>query len=291
MRQREEVNQVYEVLLRRFLQWAQTQPNIRAVIQVGSRMRQDHPADEWADLDLMLYLTQPEFYLYNRDWLEAIAPVWLAVEARTAGNDPELLVMFKDGYNIDFVMCAVRALDWLRDNAHLDPVFQRGARVLLDRDGVAADAVAHPPRIPAHHPPSEEEFQNVCEMFAYVSVYISRQIRRGELWMAQTRDATQKGLLLRMLEWHAGVMSNWQRDTWHGGRFIEEWADMRALAAFPFIFGRYNPIDASKALLASVNLFHWLAHDVAERLEFAYPLQREVNTLNLIEETVGEPRN
>ena len=140
-RQADVVNQVYERLIGRFLNWAQQQEPIRAVIQVGSRTRQEHPADEWADVDLMLYITTPEVYMNRTDWLETIAPVWISIPSRTAGGDPEQLVMFEDGYNVDFVFCSMKTLEWLRDNTDGDPLFQRGARVLLDKDGLAAHVI------------------------------------------------------------------------------------------------------------------------------------------------------
>ena len=45
-------SEAYEWLIARFSEWAQTQPDIRLAFVIGSRARvEDHPADEWADLD------------------------------------------------------------------------------------------------------------------------------------------------------------------------------------------------------------------------------------------------
>ncbi|NLF78613.1 MAG: aminoglycoside 6-adenylyltransferase, partial [Chloroflexi bacterium] len=42
----------------RISDWASEESAIRAVLVVGSRARHaDHPADEWSDLDLMLFCT------------------------------------------------------------------------------------------------------------------------------------------------------------------------------------------------------------------------------------------
>jgi hypothetical protein len=60
---------VYNQLLKKFTAWAQSRDDIRAVILVGSRARSDHPADEWSDLDLMIYSNQPEQYLTRMDWM------------------------------------------------------------------------------------------------------------------------------------------------------------------------------------------------------------------------------
>jgi aminoglycoside 6-adenylyltransferase len=285
-RQADTVSRLYEQLIARFIDWARGQEAIRAVIQVGSRTRQDHPADEWADADLMLYLTAVDTYMQRTDWLERIAPVWMSISSRTAGGDPELLVMFEGGYNIDFVFCSIQALEWLHNHAQLDPLFQRGARVLLDRDGLAPHIE---PRVQVRQPPSQDDFYLVCNSFWYASIYVARQIRRGDLWLAKMRDSQQKEFLLRMVEWQTGVRSQWQRDTWHMGRFIDQWADERALKEFNRIYGGYDAASASRAMWASVALFHWLAQETATGLGYAYPIQTQERAAKLIRQAIGDP--
>ena len=51
----------------RVVTWAESQPSIRAILVVGSRARRDFPADEWSDLDLMIFATDFEGYLVNDD--------------------------------------------------------------------------------------------------------------------------------------------------------------------------------------------------------------------------------
>jgi aminoglycoside 6-adenylyltransferase len=55
------------------------------------------------------------------------------------------------------------------------------------------------------------------------------------------------------------------------GRFLEEWADARAVAALPAIFAHYEAQDVWRALLATMELFRWLAMETAELLGYAYP--------------------
>jgi len=59
----------YEQLIERFVAWARTRPDIHVAIVVGSRARADRPADEWSDLDIVMFVTDPEPYLTSTDWL------------------------------------------------------------------------------------------------------------------------------------------------------------------------------------------------------------------------------
>ena len=45
----------YRTFERDFASWAGATDDIRAAFIVGSRSRDDHPADEWSDLDIILY--------------------------------------------------------------------------------------------------------------------------------------------------------------------------------------------------------------------------------------------
>ncbi|NLW09445.1 MAG: aminoglycoside 6-adenylyltransferase, partial [Firmicutes bacterium] len=51
---------LYEELIEKFIQWAGTKADIRLSLIVGSRARCDHPADSWADLDIMTFTTNPK---------------------------------------------------------------------------------------------------------------------------------------------------------------------------------------------------------------------------------------
>jgi hypothetical protein len=43
-----EITESYEILIDKFVKWAQPRPNITAAIIIGSRARSDKPADERA---------------------------------------------------------------------------------------------------------------------------------------------------------------------------------------------------------------------------------------------------
>ncbi len=80
-----------------------------------------------------------------------------------------------------------------------------------------------------------------------------------------------KQLLLRMIEWHARSERGWDYDTWHGGRFLEEWADQRTLDGLHKVFAYYEEADVRRALLATMDLFRRIGPETAVRLGCPYP--------------------
>ena len=61
----------YERLLQRITARSHKEPNVRAAVIIGSRARANHPADEWSDLDVLLFVRDPERYIRSAEWVEA----------------------------------------------------------------------------------------------------------------------------------------------------------------------------------------------------------------------------
>jgi len=259
---------IYEQLIERFVRWAETCPDIRAAVIVGSRARVDHPADEWSDLDLIVITTDPERYLSRTDWLENIGNPWLTLLERTAtGDEMERRVLFEGGLDVDFVLLPRKRVPQLIQDAPVADIIRRGMRVLLDKDEIVPQLTLPPAEASSAHPPTQHEFLQVINDFWYHAVWTVKKLRRGELWTAKgCSDAYMKWLLLRMLEWHARAANGWDYDTWHGGRFLEQWAEPRVLEALRDVFAHYGEEDIWHALLATMDMFRWLATETAERV-------------------------
>jgi aminoglycoside 6-adenylyltransferase len=270
----------YEHLLESFVDWAQSQPEIRAAVVVGSRARTDRPADVWSDLDLIVLTENADRLINKTNWLEEMGTPWLTfVEKLAVGEGFERRVLFEGGFDVDFVPVpcdlARQAL-----KSGLPPedteLYRRGFRVVLDKGGWEAllhEALAQADDIPTDpQPPTQAEFLNLCGDFWYHAVWTAKKLRRGELWVAKScLDSYMKHLLLQMLEWHARTKHGWDLDTWHRGRFLEKWADPRAVEDLGRAFAHYALADVTRALLATMDLFRWVAQETAEHLAYDYP--------------------
>jgi aminoglycoside 6-adenylyltransferase len=210
----------------RVVAWAESQPEIRALLMIGSRARPDATADEWTDLDLLVFATDFEPYLAGDEWLQTIGKVWLNLHHRTGGGHPERMVHFDGGYKVDFVFYPVGELREMVASGQLGAVYQRGYDVLVDKDGLAAQLPPPPYAAPPYQRPSPEVFRLAVDTFWHDAIYIARQIRRRNLWSARARkNKIEQRVLLKMLEWHARATNGWEYDTWHDGVFMSRWTD------------------------------------------------------------------
>jgi aminoglycoside 6-adenylyltransferase len=295
-------------LLERLVGWARSRRDVRGLALLGSRARAlDHPADEWSDIDVLLLATRPGRYLHTQTWLAALGEPWLTYrEGTPVGDRVERRAVFDGAVEVDFVVVrsldirlaalaleVLRRLPWAarllpgraaRQLAAISDIAHRGMRVLLDKDGVATRLERAPtaPLLPGR--PTEAEFLEAVHAFWHWPVWAAKHLRRGELWRVKAVSEPRRNeVLLRMLEWHARVRRGWSCDTWDRGRFLEEWADPRAVGALRALFGRYDRDDLWRSVEASMELFRWLAAETAAGLGYRYPRELDQEVTRCVE--------
>ncbi len=283
----EDVTAGYDKLIERFTRWAEGEENVRVAIIIGSRAREDHPADEWSDLDVLLFAEDPEPYR-GTEWLTHVGTPWLTfLEPTPDGGGFERRVLFEGGLDVDFIPLPVGKL-WAMVENDLPPdladMIHRGVRFLVDKEDVAGRFRELDVRPPEYTPPSEADFLNLVHDFWYHTVWAAKHLRRGELWWAKgCCDGYLKNLLRRMLAWHARATQGADVDTWMRGRFLEEWADPRAVDALPDVFAHYAEDDVWRALRATMTLFRWVSVETADRLVYPYPTVGAAQASRLVE--------
>ncbi|MEK4429646.1 aminoglycoside 6-adenylyltransferase [Paenibacillus sp. FSL M7-0802] len=265
------MNNAYEVLEERISEWGISNEEIIAVYIVGSRAREDKPFDEFSDLDVVVFSTNPDYYLQNDQWLLNICKVWTSFMFRTAKGDPEKLVLFDQGAEVDFLFRHTSDLDHIIKNGRIPEGFQRGVRMLFDKMGNGNQIIPQTTTIPGTPPISEGAYLQVVNMYCFASLYVAKQILRNDLWVAKQRDTDCKQLLLQMIEWHAKAVHGSEYDTWHAGKFINEWADQDVVADLKKSFGEYDPNHSWEALIVSLELFKRLSSEVAAKYKYAHP--------------------
>lgn len=273
----------YDLLIARLTAWAESNPDVRAAFILGSRARSDHPADAWSDLDVMVFARRQAQFIESAEWAAALAPHWLTFVERPTGEMWERRTLYEGGLDVDVAFVPAEWLDGLAPGAppalppDLADILRRGVKILLDKDGQLAPVVHGPlPEATLFQKPGEGEFVNAVSDFWYHTLWAMKHLRRGEVWWANSCvDMYLKGHLQRMLEWHARAIRGDQFDTWLRGRFMEEWADPRAVEQLRGVFAHYEAADIVRALRATMELYRWLEDETAARWSYTCPLEGE----------------
>jgi aminoglycoside 6-adenylyltransferase len=283
-------------LLAKFVGWAKTQPDIVGVVNQGSRARIDHPADEWADLDLIIFTTDKAKYIEKSDWLDNFGrSIITHLEKTAVGDELERRAIFEGGVDVDF---SIISTEQIGENVEspspqdLDMI-RRGVRVLLDRTGRIKAGVSELSSIPAPRrmPPTREEFDQLVNDFLYHVYWTAKKLRRGELWTAKACcDGHMKRKLLAMIEWNTLASRGWKTDVWFNGRYLEEWVQPETRKALEKTFAHYDYTDTEKALFATTDLFLKLSRDTGRRLAYDNVASEAGTVIQLARTCLASPK-
>ncbi|HSG14300.1 MAG TPA: aminoglycoside 6-adenylyltransferase, partial [Gaiellaceae bacterium] len=283
------VNTRPELVAAAVAEWASERPDVRAAVVVGSQARAGAPADRHSDLDILLVVDDPEALLADAAWVAGFGdPVLTFLEGTALGGVLERRVLYEDGQDVDFAVVPAGGLGRLVSDPGAAGVLRRGFRVLHDDVGFEGLAAALPEPVPAG-PPDAAGLRELASDFWYHALWTARKLRRGEVYTAiDCLDGYMKARLVTLMGWHARAVDP-SLDTWHGGRFLERWADPGALAALEAAYARYDLRDVARALWETIDLFQGLEEETATRLGLELGLDH-ADLRRRVSEVVPDPR-
>jgi aminoglycoside 6-adenylyltransferase len=246
--------------------WATAQADVHSVLLVGSQARIDTPADALSDVDLALFVDDPERYLSDAAWLRSFGdPLLTFLEPTAVGGFEERRVLFQDGLEVDFSILPAAVATAPPPEAQA--VLDRGFSVVYDEIGLPTLEPAAKTPTP---PPTQDRLDHLSNDFWYHLLWGAKKLRRGELLLAkQVCDCYLIERIVQLARWRAQ-----DQDTWHGYRFFERWAGEETAHALGPTFARYDAADVGRALRAKGELFGELEGDVAQRFGLVEPVDR-----------------
>lgn len=274
----------YDQLRNELVAWAAARPEVRIILVAGSQARQIRPADEYSDLDVSLYVLgehEQEGNVYLQ-WMRDFAPIWMVLEAHH-DDAKSWLILYQGAIKVDLAVVPITTLQPLINEQRLWDDLQRGYQVLLDKDGTAAQLPPPQPFAPPPYvPPTQAQFMKQVEGYFYGAVYVSKQLKRGNLWKAKWADQIQQKMLLDMLEWHTHAIHKDPVDTYYRGDFMHDWVSASTWQELHRVFAHFDAEDSWSALFAAISLFTRLTEETAVELDYGYPRQMVIDVTNYI---------
>jgi hypothetical protein len=223
--------------------WANARSDIRALVQIGSRVQEGSAADSWSDYDYQLITTRPGRYR-DGSFADELGRCWAHGSRMVFGNSLKVTAVFEGALEADFVvlrhlevLVAVTALRWPQTARLWPRALVRGVADLRGVVGSGWRMIKGGPvwerryaRISyLSNPLSQEEYNQWCGEFWSQLVWVAKKVGRGEY------RAAQRGIhehlienTLRMLEQEAllGGLKAFPR-----GRRAELWLTPEQLKA------------------------------------------------------------
>jgi len=246
---------------------------IRTIIIVGSQARTYTPADEWSDLDVVMFVQNPDEYLLQTKWLESLGePMITFLENTAVGGGTERRVMFDSGLDVDFSVFSASSFDELMSKDEVQNVLAKGYKVLVDKDNRMEDKTHHHVVPTPAFPPSSFQIQNDIHDFWYHAIRASTKLRRGEILVAKSDcDTYMLHLLLNMLRVKVRLEKGEDYETWYGYRFFEKWADPKDVERFTSLFPHYDEKEIWQSLDHIMAFYQEVSQYVCFSLNVDYP--------------------
>ncbi|WP_286904332.1 aminoglycoside 6-adenylyltransferase [Clostridium sp. UBA1652] len=260
----------YKDIVDKIIKYGETSELVKAEVLIGSQSRQIDCADEYSDIDVMLFVSDIDFFINSDEWISSLGKYYISFVEKTVSGGMERRIIFENAMDADFIF--LQADDFSRIN-ELSEIVSRSYKMLLDKDNFT-DIISHVAQLDKSFSiPSESEIQNLISEFFFHVIWASKKVMRGELWAAITCvDGYMKKLLLRMIEYHSHALHGTDYDTWHNGKFIERWAEPWVVKEFQNIYARFSDKDIMKALLNTMNLFQKIAIETMDKWDYEYPV-------------------
>lgn len=262
----------YDDIINGIIQWDTAADKLYAAIVVGSQARKEYCADEYSDLDIIMFVDDPGYFVISDHWIEHIGNPRISFCEDTFCEGKELRVLFDGALDVDFMFLNKNNIQNIFKNVEIAFILKRGYRILIDKIGIEPFILQTNIKNQSRCFISEQEFNNLANDFWYHTVWASKKLMRGEIWTAKyCVDTYMKSILLRIIECRANAINGLGYDTWHNGRFIEEWSEGWIVDKLRYCFSHYNKGDIKLALLSTMDLFRLLTVEVSEKLKYAYP--------------------
>lgn len=306
-------DQLYKDLEEEFLIWANQNNDIRGAIVVGTRAQKEPSVDEWADLDIVIYTTNPDPLNNNSEWLNNFGEPVLSYIFQIPGLSKEYRVLFKSGLEVDFAISLydkeeyMQLLDHHPEFVDWVDLFGFGWRIILDKDGVLDQIFTILAKRERSKPaymynskvrymdqnlPSENEFLKRTMELLHQFYMVAKLIRRGELWKAKSACSDFKGYdFYEYIMWHTyayqGLRCDLEEDLLRNiyrKKFFEKWVDQRILNELINIYSSYDKDEIWQELLKLLEFFKWIVREIADKMEFSFPDEKFQDVKQLVQD-------
>ncbi|MFE4133577.1 aminoglycoside 6-adenylyltransferase [Peribacillus sp. YIM B13482] len=253
------------------LRVAEKEERVRAVAMNGSRTNFNVPKDTFRDYDIVYLVSDFKSFLINPDWVNVFGkriimqtPEDMAMFPPELGGRFTYLMLFEDGNRIDLMLIPIEEKDIYCSEDRLTVI-------LLDKDGNMPKLSEPTDKDYWVKKPSAKFFADCCNEFWWVSTYVAKGLWRQEILYAYDHLSSVREMLLTMLEWKVGIVTNFSLSVGKNSKYLKCYLDNdiwgRLMKTYPN--GDYEQVWNS--LFETIDLFEQIAIEVASILEYQYP--------------------
>lgn len=212
--------------LRKIIDWANGNEDIRAVILTSSLVNPLAPVDDFSDLDVELIFEDSQAYTADNKWLNLFGkPISMIEEDESCfdGIHAMKMVLYEDTVKVDFKL--YHKFSFLQEIKHeeLPEDWDIGYKILLDKDGITQNMKPPTHQVSIIKKPDEKKFAKLITDFWWDCTYVAKCLARGDIFYAKfmSENIIRTEYLVPLLEWHIANQHNWNITTNKHGRLFK----------------------------------------------------------------------
>lgn len=274
--------EMYQVILDN----AKKLPQVLAVGLDGSRTNPNAPKDDFQDYDIVYVVNDLESLVADETWLEEFGerlimqkPEAMKLFEPDLGGRFSYLMLFEDGNRIDLVLCPLSKVDdWLKEDQLV--------KILYDPAHILPQLSSPTDEDHWVKRPDQQEFEDCCNEFWWVSTYVVKGICRDELLYAADHlyEICQKELL-RMYSWLAADKENYQVSTGKNYKYL--FKDSLEGEEFYRLLDFTSIKRITVSLLKTQELFQQVAQRYAGKRGFRYDQKTATAVMTYTQKMLG----
>jgi aminoglycoside 6-adenylyltransferase len=270
---------------------AEQDDNIRAVIMNGSRVHPNAKKDPFQDFDIVYLVRQVDPYKRNKEFIRLFGEMMILQTPEDmidppAENDGHYtyLMQFMDGNRIDL---SFYSLETIQSN-----ISDSLTVVLLDKDHLIPELPLPTDRDYLPKPPTAKLFDDCCNEFWWVSVYVAKGLWRDELtYTKHMLDVYVREQLMKMLTWYYGIQTDFQKSPGKMGKYFKECLEPEIWRQLESTYADSESENIWDSLFAMCDLFRQTAKYVANHFGFSYPEQDDKKVTKYLQHIRRLPQN
>lgn len=263
-------------ILEMILNRAENDELIRGVVMNGSRAGLTATIDQYSDFDIVYYVTDVKAFTQDKSWISCFGDILIVQYSEDWYSHPYdynsqdkfmYLIQFKDGHRIDLCICHINNI-----NDNNEP-----AIVLMNKDNNPNIRDIRDEKAYFIQPPSKMAYDNTCNEFRWLSIYISKGLCRKEIYYAKyAYDVLNMKMFIKMLNWKIGIDTSFQVTTGSHAKYLKRFLSKEEMIRFHGIFPNGTYEDIWDKLFLMYDYFHELEKIVGDHFGYAYDVNETV---------------
>lgn len=259
-----------ERVLEHLMSIAEERTDIRILVLNGSLVNPLIEADAFQDVDVTWFVDDVTVFVEDRSWMAPFGDILIMQTPDEIPGQVEydrftFLVQFLGGHRIDLT---VRRRCDVEETIQADSL----SLVLVDKDGIAGHPVPSDESYRIKRP-SRFDYERCWNEFWWVSLYVVKGLKRGQLLYAYEHVTIMRTMLRQMLFWEIGFRTDFAVNVGKAGDGLAQYLDATSWDTYRDTY----PILEATALEAShqalVEQFERVSQHVSDRA--GYPFRGE----------------